>query len=72
MGLTKLGKQVRKRLIELEQTQTSLAYQLNVSHQHLSGMLHGRSALELEERVREWLKKTDVQVVLNDDTRIET
>jgi len=72
MGLTQLGKQVRKRLIELERTQTSLANELGVSLQHLSGMLHGKSALELEERVREWIKNTDVEMTLNDDTRVET
>ncbi len=71
MGLTELGKIVRKRLIELESTQTSLANQLGVSLQHLSGVLHGRSALELEERVRDWLNKTNVELMLKDDTRDE-
>lgn len=63
MALTEFGKKVKIALVERGLTQRKLAEILGVSLQHLNGVLHGYSALELEERVWDWLleEKTSTQ-----------
>lgn len=59
--LTELGMKVKMKLLQENMTQQELAKQIGVSHQHLSAVLRGSSALLLEEYLQEWAdgKKPD-------------
>jgi transcriptional regulator with XRE-family HTH domain len=61
MGLTKLGIKVKKKLIERGLTQNDLSNRLMITRQHLSSVLHGSSALRLEEWLEDWCKDKDTK-----------
>ena len=63
MGLTKLGMKVKKKLIERGLTQNDLSNRLGITRQHLSSVLHGASALVLEEWLLDWCKDKDTKSV---------
>jgi transcriptional regulator with XRE-family HTH domain len=55
---TKLGMNVKIKLIKLGMTQTELAKKMKVSKQNLNGVLSGKSSsLQLEEKLIIWLKQ---------------
>jgi transcriptional regulator with XRE-family HTH domain len=58
--LTELGKQVKVKLINEGMSQTDLAIKIDVSPQHLGGVLHGSPSLRMEELLKDWL--TDKKV----------
>jgi len=60
---TKLGMDVKIKLIKLGMSQTELADKMGVSKQNLNGVLSGKStSLQLEERLAYWLKQPRTRV----------
>jgi transcriptional regulator with XRE-family HTH domain len=56
--MTKLGMDVKIKLIKLDMSQTELAKKMGVSKQNLNGVLTGKSvSLQLEEKLNVWLNQ---------------